>query len=169
MPVRPLHLFPDPLLSQPCHPVLDFGPNLKALAQDLIDTLESTPGVGLAAPQIGTLTRISYIDLTRHKGKQKVPLHRALRYFIVNPKIVRAAGNQVPREGCLSVPDLLGNVRRFNEVVVKSLDLEGNERLLEAQGFEALALQHEIDHLDGTLFLDRILDIKSDIFRRKST
>jgi len=138
------------------------------LVDDLFETLYSSPGVGLAAPQIGVLKRVAVIDLSRKKlktGKFK-PSHGPI--ILINPVIIEGLGVQVSREGCLSIPNLLANVTRFQKVKVKTLDLNGGEKIVGGIGFEALALQHEIDHLDGKLFLDRVGNIKTDVFRRKT-
>jgi peptide deformylase len=166
MAVKSILLFPNEILAAPCRPVEEFGASLASLILDLRDTMYSSPGVGLAAPQIGLSVQVSVIDVTRPStSKTRHTGHGFLE--LVNPKLVHAEGLQIPREGCLSVPELLGNVRRHQKVVVRTYTIEGKTREIRAEGFEALALQHEIDHLDGRLFLDRIQDIKTDIFRRK--
>lgn len=169
MPVRPLRLFPDPSLSQPCRSVANFGEELRALIRDLTDSLWASPGVGLAAPQIGILECVSVIDVTRRTQKKgKVTENHGL-LVLVNPVLVRGEGRQTPREGCLSVPDLLANVSRYERVTVKALNPVGKEVVIESRGFEALALQHEIDHLNGKLFMDRVSDLKTDVFRRQGS
>ena len=165
MTVRPIRIFPDPVLSRPCAVVDLRDPSLPLLIDDLIDTLASSPGVGLAAPQIGVEKRVSVIDVSRLKRKPLPPNHG--RIVLINPELREADGEQVPREGCLSVPDLLANVKRHARVVVSTLSLDGAAQQIEAIGFEALAFQHELDHLDGRLFLDRVVNLKTDIFRRK--
>ena len=132
-----------------------------------MDTLRSTPGVGLAAPQIGVMERVSVIDFSRMKKKLKPAPCQDVR-VLINPILLSGSGIQVPREGCLSIPDLLANVRRYEEVRVRIQDQMGAELILTASGFEALALQHEMDHLDGKLFIDRVLNLKTDVFRRKT-
>jgi peptide deformylase len=167
MAVRPIRLFPDDVLATPCRPVPDFGTEFASLVRDLWDTMRASPGVGLAAPQIGVGLRASVIDVERVLRSRKIETSYAGPLVIVNPRIVSAEGSQVPREGCLSVPDLLANVRRHQRVVVECLDEGGRRRTISAHGFEALALQHEIDHLDGMLFLERVSNLKTDLFRRK--
>lgn len=166
MPVQPIVFFPDRRLSQPCRTANRFDATLDALINDLIDTMEHSPGVGLAAPQIGVSERVSVIDVrrTRRKGENPVPNHG--RLILINPILLSGRGRQLPREGCLSVPDLLANVRRYEEVTVRLQERNGGERIIRASGFEALALQHEIDHLDGKLFLDRVTNVRTDVFRR---
>lgn len=166
--IRALKLFPDRVLSIACPPVPEITPDILRLIQDLRDTLEASPGVGLAAPQIGVSRRVALVDVTRDRRKTPRPGSRQGLLILVNPAIVGSEGLQVPREGCLSVPDLLADVRRFERVRVRAKDESGRERLIEARGFEALALQHEVDHLDGKLFLDRVANVKTDLFRRKA-
>jgi peptide deformylase len=169
MTVKRIMLFPDPVLSQPGAPVTQFDETLSQLIRDLNDTLNTGPGVGLAAPQIGVSQRVSVIDIRRRKtrpGEKAPENHGAI--LLINPVLVEGKGKQIPREGCLSVPDLLANVVRFQDVIVKTRCLDGGEAVIHASGFEALALQHEIDHLDGHLFLDRVANIKTDLFRRKT-
>jgi len=169
MAIRRICLFPEAVLSRPSRPVREFGRGLKTLAVDLIDTLLASPGVGLAAPQIGAGDRLAVVDVSLRPLKKKGGDSKDHgRLILVNPVLLEAGGVQEPREGCLSVPDLLANVRRFQSVTVQAQDLDGKDFVIRAEGFEALALQHEIDHLDGTLFLDRVSNLKTDLFRRKS-
>jgi peptide deformylase len=160
--VRDIVLYPDPILKQRCEPV-DPSSELGAqIAQDLIDTLEAAPGVGVAAPQIGYAYRVIVVDArrsVRHTGQG--------RFLLFDPVIAEASGQQVFREGCLSIPDYTGKVTRFEELVVVGTDETGAETRISASGFEAVVFQHEIDHLDGVLFLDRITNVKTDLFRRK--
>lgn len=166
MAVRPIRLFPDPVLAVPCKPIRHFDSALAELIKDLSDTMYHSPGVGLAAPQIGRSEQVSFIDVGRGKKKPAV-YHGPI--ILVNPVLVEGNGVQVPREGCLSVPDLLANVSRYEDVVVKFQNERGEEITIQSSGFEALALQHEIDHLNGKLFLDRVANIKTDLFRRKTS
>jgi peptide deformylase len=164
MAVQRIRLFPDPVLARPCLTVRDFGAELDRLVGDLSETMDRSPGVGLAAPQIGVSLRVSVIDVRRNK--------RALgtshgRIVLINPILLHGREGRTLREGCLSVPEILGNVRRYEEVVVRTQNVDGSENILKSSGFEALALQHEIDHLDGKLFLDRISNVKTDLFARK--
>jgi peptide deformylase len=106
------------------------------------------------------------IDVRRLK-RTPLPVNHGF-VVLINPELLRGEGEQVPREGCLSVPDLLANVRRFARVVVKTETFEGTTTTIESEGFEALAFQHELDHLQGRLFLDRVANLKTDIFRRKT-
>jgi peptide deformylase len=164
MPVRPIVLYPHPVLKQVCQPVDPRDPQARSVAQDLVDTLESAPGVGVAAPQIGEPVRIVVVDATR---SQRHSASAQGRFLLFNPEIVAREGEQLFREGCLSIPTYTGNVRRAARLTVRALDLDGQSLELQAEGFEAVVFQHELDHLDGILFLDRIADVKTDLFRRK--
>jgi len=120
--------------------------------------------VGVAAPQIGIPKRVIVVDVSGSKmGKDNN--HGLLT--MINPEIIRKEGSKVMREGCMSVPDYTGNVTRAEAIVVQFLDRDGRERVINSSGFEAVAIQHELDHLDGMLFLDRVSSLKTDIFRRK--
>jgi len=135
------------------------------VAGDLVETMHSFPRcVGLAAPQIGESLRIIVVDVSLHpKGDPG-----AREILLINPRIVFATGSDVAREGCLSVPDFTADVRRATEVVIEGSTRAGEAQTVEASGFEARALQHEIDHLDGLLFLDRVESLSRDVFRRKN-
>ena len=164
MPARPVVRLPDPVLKRVADPVTEIGPEEKALAADLLDTMFASPScVGVAAPQIGVSTRAFSVDVTGHKKADSC--HGA--FVLFNPVLVLARHQELAREGCLSVPDLTGNVARATEVVVRGLTPEGNTRVMEANAFEARALLHELDHLDGMLFLDRVGSMSTDVFRRK--
>ena len=158
-------IYPDERLKTRCAPVAAGAADVDALIQNLVDTmLASGHSVGVAAPQIGDLRRVVVVDVSRSKlGRDNN--HGLLT--MVNPEIISRSGQKVMREGCMSVPDYTGNVTRAEEIVVEFLDRDGSERVIRASGFEAVAIQHEIDHLDGLLFLDRVSSLKTDIFRRK--
>jgi peptide deformylase len=131
---------------------------------DLLDTMAAAPRcVGIAAPQIGEEVRIATVDVTGHPKASSC----AGLLVLVNPVVVEASGSDVGREGCLSIPDFTADVRRATHVVVEATDRDGAPLRVEADGFEARCLQHEIDHLDGILFLDRVDSLKTDVFRRK--
>src|SRR5258708_2136654 len=133
MTIRPILLFPHPLLSEPAKIVSDFGFKLQILIANLTDTMLASPGVGLAAPQIGVLERVAVIDVSRFKkgGGKESKSHGAL--VIVNPILMEAKGLQNPREGCLSVPDLLGNVQRYQGVTVKCSNEQGGDIVIQAE------------------------------------
>jgi peptide deformylase len=166
MPAQKILLYPHPVLKKMAHAVGAIDETIHGLAEDLIDTMRAGPGsVGVAAPQIGVSLRVCVVDVSgsRH-GKENN--HGLL--VLVNPEIVEREGVAVMREGCMSVPDYTGDVERATRIVLRYLDLEGTERTVEASGFEAVAIQHEMDHLDGVLFLDRIASLKTGLFRRKA-
>jgi peptide deformylase len=151
-------------LKQVAIPVSDVGPDELALAGDLVDTMRASPAcVGIAAPQIGVSVRAFCADVTGHAKADSC--HGEIVLF--NPAILIARAPAVAREGCLSVPDLTGNVARATEVVMQGLDRQGKVRVIEANAFEARALLHELDHLDGMLFLDRVASLGTDVFRRR--
>ncbi len=166
MPVQKILLYPHPLLKKLCHPVVSVDAEIKGLLQDLLDTMHAGPGsVGVAAPQIGVTLRVCVVDVSASRnGKDNN--HGLLQ--MINPEIAFRAGAAIMREGCMSVPDYTGDVERATEITVRFTDENGAEREIAASGFEAVAIQHEMDHLDGILFLDRIASLKTGLFRRKS-
>jgi peptide deformylase len=166
MAILPILKFPDPLLQTKSAPVERVTPELSATIDDLVDTMRVSPGgVGISAPQVGVLKRVVAIDVSASKRGAQVENHGLL--VLVNPEILAKGGRQVVREGCMSIPDYTANIERAQWVLVDALDREGKQLILEAVGFEAVAIQHEVDHLDGILFLDRVASIKTDLFRRK--
>jgi peptide deformylase len=166
MAVRSIILYPDPILKQVCMPVKQHDHEADTLIQDLIDTMvDSGHSVGVAAPQIGTALRVVVVDVSKSKLGKKEQNHGLIT--MVNPEIINSAGKRTMREGCMSVPDYTGNVDRAEEIVVQFLNRSGEEQVVRSSGFEAVAIQHEIDHLDGLLFLDRVSSLKTDLFRRK--
>jgi len=158
--VKDILLYPDDRLKQTCAAVTDFGDALRALVTDLKDTLAASPGVGLAAPQIGVLQRVLLIDVSA-----KFPDRRPL--VLVNPEILELHDKKIIREGCLSIPEFTANVLRANRIRFRALDENGTPYEMESEALEAIAVQHENDHLDGILFLDRVASLKTDVFRRK--
>ncbi|PNU21393.1 peptide deformylase [Geothermobacter hydrogeniphilus] len=164
MAVRDILLYPDPRLKMVCDPVPECQ-ELEPLIQDLLDTMyEAGHSVGVAAPQIGVPLRVVVVDVSASKLGRKNN-HGCL--VMVNPEILEREGSMTMREGCMSVPDYTGNVARAEEVLVQFNDRDGTGKVIRAVGFEAVAIQHEIDHLDGYLFLDRVSSLKTDLFRRK--
>ena len=162
MAVRKIIFVPNPLLRIRSAPVRNFD-SASSLAKDLKDTLYSHAGcVGIAAPQIGRLKRMIAVDASRKKGAQS---HGFM--ILCNPAITYSEGRKIGREGCLSLPDYTANVARFTKVIVRAENTDGHEVEVTASGFEAIVLQHEIDHLDGILFVDRVSNLKTDVFRRK--
>jgi peptide deformylase len=164
--VRQIFRLPDPVLKRvAAEATPGEWTRIERVADDLVETMHSFPRcLGLAAPQIGESLRIVVVDISLHpKGDPN-----AREILLVNPRIVFTTGSDVAREGCLSVPDFTADVRRATEVVIEGLTRSGKAQTVEASGFEARALQHEIDHLDGLLFLDRVESLSRDVFRRKS-
>jgi peptide deformylase len=158
--LRPLVRYGGAGLNQPAAPVTAFDESLERLIADMIDTMYAAPGVGLAAPQVGVSLRVAVIDLS--VGKRGGEL-----FTLVNPEFVERDGMQLEDEGCLSLPGFSATVARPSRAVVKALDRDGKERVIEGTGLLARALQHEIDHLDGLLFIDRLRGIRRDLIVRK--
>lgn len=157
--------FPDPVLKQPTRPVGRVSGPIQHFIERLIITMRAHPRcVGLAAPQVGSRYRLAVMDATGHP---KVPVSRGL-IVLVDPEMLASDGDVTRREGCLSVPDFTGNVRRAQRIHLKALDQFGEPYELSLEGFEAVIAQHELDHLDGRLFLDRVANIRTDVFRRKT-
>jgi len=155
---------PDERLKQESLPVERFDDELRAFIADLEETRAAGPAaVGIAAPQVGRLQRIIIVDVSN--TRKPVPNHGYL--VLVNPEIVKWDGYEMGREGCLSVPDYTGNVIRATHIKLKAQDPYGNPLEYDMEGFEARAVQHELDHLDGMLFIDRVVSRRTDLFRRK--
>jgi peptide deformylase len=154
---REVLLYPHPVLKQVATPAQEG--DAERVGADLLDTMRSFPGcVGIAAPQLGELVRIVAVDVSEHP---KAETSNGL-LLLANPKVVESDGAEVAREGCLSIPDLTANVRRATRIAV-----EHAEGRVECEGFEARCVLHELDHLDGILFLDRVESLVDDVFRRK--
>lgn len=165
MSVLDILVYPDERLKGESQPVEGFGQEFQDFIDELEETRRAGPGaVGIAAPQVGQQIRAVIVDVS--KMKRPVPNHGHL--VLVNPEITEWEGYEMGREGCLSVPDYTGNVIRAKRIVLQALDRHGDMQRYEMEGFEARAVQHEIDHLDGLLFVDRVVSRRSDIFRRKN-
>jgi len=163
MAVLELLTVPDERLRLESESVRDFDDDLRAFIDDLEETRLAGPAaVGIAAPQVGRFQRIVIVDVS---GKKQITNHGHL--VLVNPEITHWDGFDVGREGCLSVPDYTGNVIRATRIRLGARDPWGNGIEFEMEGFEARAVQHEIDHLDGLLFVDRVVSRRTDLFRRK--
>jgi peptide deformylase len=146
MAIRAIRMYPDPVLREPAAPVVEIDDAIRALARDMAETMYDAPGVGLAAPQVGVQRRVLV-----YRTSEEDELHT-----LVNPTIVSSSGEVTEDEGCLSIPGLAYPVTRAQRVSVNALDLEGNTVVYDAEDMEARVIQHEIDHLDGVLFIDRI-------------
>ncbi|MBW9112258.1 peptide deformylase [Rhizobium cauense] len=163
MTIKPLIILPDPLLRQVSKPIERVDADLQRLADDMLETMYDAPGIGLAAIQIGVPRRMLVIDVSR-EGEEKQPL------VFLNPEIVASSDERsVYEEGCLSIPDYYAEVERPATVTVKYLDRDGKDQTVEADGLLATCLQHEIDHLNGVLFIDHISRLKRDMVIKKFT
>ena len=147
--VRDIVVVDDPRLRTKCPKVPKIDDSIRRLIDDMVDTMRDAPGIGLAAPQVGVLLRVIVCEVEDH-------LHA-----LINPEIVRAEGEQVGDEGCLSIPGYIGEVKRAEKVVVKAKNRAGKDVRIKAEGLLARCLQHEIDHIDGILFTDRLTDPKT--------
>jgi peptide deformylase len=160
MAVLEIFKYPDPRLTKVALPVANITEATLQLMNDMLDTMYAAPGVGLAATQVGVLQRIVVLDVDHENPRTTV-------YKLINPVITHSRGRLVWEEGCLSVVDFTAEVQRAEEVQVTALDEHGKEVSIQAQGLLAVALQHEIDHLDGKLFIDRISRLKRDLYTRR--
>jgi peptide deformylase len=158
--VYPIVKFPDPILQRPAEPVTAFDGELRKLVDDMFESMYAAHGIGLAAPQIGIPRRLTVIDLSFQKNPED-------KIALINPEIVLKEGKVYEEEGCLSLPDIREKVSRAQKVKIRAQDVEGNWFEREADELLARAFQHEIDHLDGILFIFRISALKRDFVLRK--
>ncbi|MDR2191721.1 MAG: peptide deformylase [Endomicrobium sp.] len=155
---------PSPLLKQVSLPVGKISDETRSLIDDMRQTMLAHKScVGLAAVQVGVLARIIIVDVSLSEK----PHRSSGVLYMINPVITYSSGKTSSREGCLSVPDFIGNVIRKKKIEVEYIDASGQKRSLKTEGFEAVCIQHEIDHLDGKVFLDRVTSLKTDVFRRQ--
>ena len=153
--------YPNRFLLQHTRPVTDIDGQLQQLIEDMAETMYAAPGVGLAANQVGSSNRILVFDEMSDDQKRQYQV-------IINPKLIESDGELLSEnEGCLSVPEFRSDVKRSARVLVEGVDREGKPMRMEAEGFRAIVLQHEIDHLDGTLFIDRISSLKRQLYKRR--
>lgn len=152
--------YPDPVLAKRGDAVTEFGPELKALVDEMFDSMYAAQGIGLAAPQISISRRVTVIDVSFKKDP-------AQRIALINPEVIEMEGRQVEEEGCLSLPEIREKVQRAAWVKVRAQDVNGKWFEVEGEELLARALQHEIDHLDGVLFIDRISRLKRELVLRK--
>jgi peptide deformylase len=148
------------ILSRKAAPVEVIDEGIRTLARDMVETMHAAPGIGLAAPQVDSGVRLITVDLS--VGEKPEELH-----ILVNPEVLSQEGSCVREEGCLSVPDVWEKVTRPQRVAIRALDIEGREKVIEAQDLLARVLCHEIDHLDGKLFVDRLSPLKRSLIRKK--
>ncbi len=160
MAILPIRTHPDPVLREKALPEKEIDQSLINLSRDMAETMYAAPGVGLAAPQVGETRRLVVIDVSPKDGPRRL-------IKAVNPEITLRDGEAYEEEGCLSVPEYYARVQRSARIKVKYLDMEGNEVILDAAGLLAIAFQHEIDHLDGILFVDHLSSLKKSMFRKK--
>jgi peptide deformylase len=158
--IRPILKYGEPVVHDRAEPVSAFTPDIDRLVDDMIETMYAAPGVGLAAPQIGVPLRIFVVDISIGRDPSGL-------IVMINPELVAQDGMQLEEEGCLSVPGFNATVVRPSRVVIKGLDRMGGEQQREGTGLLARAFQHEMDHLEGTLFVNRLRGIKRDIIVRK--
>jgi peptide deformylase len=158
--IHPIVKFGDPVLETPAKPVEKFDEGLQALVADMFESMYAAQGVGLAAPQIGISVRLAVIDVTNGKNPEA-------KIVCANPEIIHAEGAQREEEGCLSIPGFRGHVERPQYVTVRAFDAAGKEFEMRGEGLLARAFCHEIDHLNGTLFIHHLSLLKRDIIKRK--
>lgn len=159
--IRTILTYPNPELKKKSAPVTIVTDSIRELVQDMAETMYDAPGIGLAAPQVGVHQRVIVIDISAKNEPPEL-------IVAINPVIVHAEGEAYEEEGCLSVPSYAANVKRHARVIVKALDLDGVEQTWKADDLLAIAFQHEIDHLDGILFVDHLSTLKRELFHRKA-
>ena len=159
MAVRPVRIYGDPMLRQKAAEVVEFDEGLRVLVADLQETMDAYNGVGLAANQIGVLQRVLVVSVPLDDGERA-------RHALVNPIIVRRSGSESSEEGCLSIPGIFEEVSRSVRITVKACDQFGRPFELEPEGYLARAIQHEVDHLEGVLFIDRLSPLRRQFLRR---
>ncbi len=163
MAIRRIIHYPDPVLREDCKVIENTTDEIRDLLSDMAETMYDAPGIGLAAPQIGIPIRAIVVDV----GSNKESGRESKLYKILNPEIVQSEGEVRGEEGCLSIPDVNEEVSRFETVVVKGLNENGDELLIEADGMLSICLQHEIDHLDGVLFTDYLKGVRKELVKSK--
>ncbi len=166
MTIRKIFTFPKPILRVKGLQVSSFDEKLATLAADMAETMYDAPGIGLAAPQIGKSLRLIVVDISKNEDEDDEEEKKEY-LAMINPEIVEKEGAQVDEEGCLSLLDLTADVQRFQKVKVKYQDLAGEAMELEAEDRFAVVLQHEIDHLNGILFLDYLSTLKRTLYKKK--
>src|SRR5579875_1793023 len=158
--IREIVKYPDPVLQRPTEPVTEFNHELQGLVDDMFESMYAAQGIGLAAPQIGISKRLTVIDLSFQKNPEE-------KIVLINPEIIHKEGKQVEEEGCLSLPEIREKVSRAYKVRVRAQDVEGKWFEIDGEELLARAFQHEIDHLDGILFIFRVSALKRDLILRR--
>ena len=161
MSIQKIYQYPDSVLRKQTEKIATFDNGLAKLVEDMAETMYDAPGIGLAAPQIGKSIKLVVVDISEDKEGEK-------KYMpLINPEIIAHEGNQLDEEGCLSVPELTANVKRYLKITVAYQDLQGQPHELSTEDRFAVVLQHEIDHLNGTLFLDHLSPLKRSLYKKK--
>jgi peptide deformylase len=157
-----LHIctYPEEILRQRAEPITEIDEEVVKLVDHMAETMYSAPGIGLAATQVGVAKQVLVADIAPRRPESEL-------IVLINPEIVAAEGEVIFEEGCLSVPDYQAEVKRHEKITVRGLNLKGEEVEIEAEGLLAVVLQHEIDHLNGMLFIDRLSKLKRDLYKRK--
>jgi len=157
-----LHIctYPEEILRQRAEPITEIDEEVLKLVDHMTETMYSAPGIGLAATQVGVAKQVLVADIAPRRPESELVV-------LINPEIVAAEGEVIFEEGCLSVPDYQAEVKRNERITVRGLNLKGEEVEIEAEGLLAIVLQHEIDHLNGILFIDRLSKLKRDLYKRK--
>ncbi len=157
-----LHIctYPEEILRQRAEPITEIDEEVVKLVDHMTETMYSAPGIGLAATQVGVAKQVLVVDIAPRRPESEL-------IVLINPEIVAAEGEVIFEEGCLSVPDYQAEVKRHDKITVRGLNLKGEEVEIEAEGLLAVVLQHEIDHLNGMLFIDRLSKLKRDLYKRK--
>jgi len=158
--IRPIRIYPDPVLRVRCPEVETFDDALARLAADMVETMHDAPGIGLAAPQIGVEQRVAVVDLSVGEDPEQV-------HVLVNPEVLEEEGRAIEVEGCLSIPGITDKVKRPLRIKVRAQTIAGEPFELEADDWLARAILHEIDHLDGVLFVDRLMGLRKDRAKRQ--
>lgn len=158
--IREIVKYPDPILQKPAEPVVEFDDELRSLVEDMFDSMYAAQGIGLAAPQIGVSKRLTVVDLSFKKNPEE-------KIVLINPEIIHKEGRQVEEEGCLSLPEIREKVSRSIKVRIRAQDVHGKTFEIDGEELLARAFQHEIDHLDGILFIFRVSALKRDLLLRK--
>ena len=161
MSIQKIFQYPEPVLRKETEKIAAFDESLAELVEDMAETMYDAPGIGLAAPQIGKSIKLIVVDTSENQEgeKQYMPL--------VNPEIIAHEGTQLDEEGCLSVPELTANVKRYSRITVAYQDLQGQPHELSTENRFAVVLQHEIDHLNGILFIDHLSPLKRNLYKKK--
>jgi peptide deformylase len=174
MAILPILTYPDPRLREISKPVEEFNSELKSLVADMLETMNHAKGIGLAAAQVGQLIRLLVIDIRRppepdEEDQELTALEQKVKFplVLINPVIVKGEGKTTYEEGCLSVPGYYEEVHRFNWVQVEAQDVTGKKFTVETDGLLAICIQHEMDHLEGKLFIDRLSFVKSNKIKNK--